>query len=213
MYFKQLKCGGGKNFGYIIADERTKEAALVDPSPDPTPAIKEAEKNGFEIVYVINTHSHHDHVGGNSKVLQISNAKIISHRNASNNRDIEVDDGDQILLGNIKLEIMHTPGHTDDSICILAEDHLITGDTLFVGRIGGTYTNSDALIEFDSLKRLMKLNDLISVWPGHNYGLMESSTIKNERDTNPFCTRLNDFKRFCRLKKNWLAYKRKHGLP
>lgn len=212
MFFKQLKCGGGKNFGYILADEKTKECALVDPSPDPTSAINEAKINNFKIVYVINTHSHYDHTGGNSRVRRISTARVVSH-SSTHNGDIKVNDGDVLPLGNLNLKIIHTPGHTEDSMCMLAEDYLMTGDTLFVGRIGGTYTNSDALTEFKSLKRLMKLDGSISVWPGHNYGLKESSTIKEERETNPFCTRLNDFKKFCHLKKNWLEYKRIHGLP
>ncbi|MGR3177119.1 MAG: hydroxyacylglutathione hydrolase family protein [Candidatus Anammoxibacter sp.] len=211
MFFKQLLSGGGKNFCYIVADERTKECAFIDPSPDPTSAINEAKKNSFKIVYVINTHSHYDHTGGNARVSQISDAKIVAY-SSSPGGDIKVNDGDVIPLGDIGIKIIHTPGHTDDSMCVLAEDHLIAGDTLFVGRIGGTYTDSDALTEFESLKRLMKLDDHISVWPGHNYGLKESSTIKEERETNPFCTRLNDFKKFCDLKENWLEYKRKHGL-
>ncbi len=212
MYFKQLMCGGGKNFGYVVADEKANVCAFVDPSPDPLPAINEAEKNNFKIEYVINTHTHFDHTGGNSHVKRISGAKIVSHRSAFKG-DIMVDDGDVIPLGELQLKVIHTPGHTDDSICILVEDHLVTGDTLFVGRIGGTYTDSDARTEFESLKRLMKLDDFISVWPGHNYGLKENSTIKEERETNPFCTRLNDFKKFCDLKENWLEYKRVHGLP
>ncbi len=211
MYFKQLKCGGGKNFGYIFADETTNECALVDPSPDPKPAIREASKNNFTIVYVINTHDHYDHTGGNAKVKRVGNAKLVSHT-LSHTADIPVEDGDILTLGTIEFKILHTPGHTEDSICILAENHLITGDTLFVGRIGGTYSDEDAYTEFKSLKRLMKLDDNISTWPGHNYGIRESSTIKDERETNPFCIRLNDFKEFCYLKATWLEYKRKHGL-
>lgn len=211
MYFKQIKSGGGKNFCYIFADETSKKCALVDPSPDPRPGINDALANNFEIVYLINTHDHYDHTGGNSRVKSISKAKLVSH-SSSYNADIKVNDGDIVPLGNINFEILHTPGHTHDSICVLAENHLIAGDTLFVGRIGGTYSDKDAFTEFESLKRLMKLDDDITTWPGHNYGIAESSTIKIERETNPFCMRLNDFKEFCHLKATWLDYKAKHGL-
>lgn len=212
MFFKQLMCGGGKNFGYIVADPETGKCALIDPSPDPQAAIDEAQSNNFTIVYVVNTHTHYDHTAGNERIRRLSDAKIVAY-DANNKDDVAVRDGDTVPLGDLNLGIIHTPGHTDDSICILVDDHLITGDTLFVGRIGGTYTNSDAMTEFNSLIKLMKLDDHISVWPGHNYGLRVSSTIKEERDTNPFCRRLDDFRKFCDLKENWLAYKKRHGLP
>ena len=102
MYFKQIKCGGGKNFGYIFADETTKKCALVDPSPDPDQAIREASENDFKIVYVINTHNHYDHTGGNAKAKRVANAKLVSHM-LSNTADIAVKDGDTIPLGNIKI--------------------------------------------------------------------------------------------------------------
>jgi len=81
-----------------------------------------------------------------------------------------------------------------------------------VGKVGGANSRKNALKEFNSLKQLMELNDAISVWPGHNYGLKNTSTIKEERENNPFCQRLYDFKEFFNLKENWGNYKKTHGI-
>ena len=117
----------------------------------------------------------------------------------------------------MKLQIIHTPGHTGDSLCVLAEGpgavgKLVTGDTLFVGKVGGTGFGDDARAEYDSLHdKLMILSDDVEVWPGHNYGVEPSSTIGNERKTNPFLLR-ESFEDFVDLKRNWLQYKAEHGI-
>jgi glyoxylase-like metal-dependent hydrolase (beta-lactamase superfamily II) len=128
------------------------------------------------------------------------------------NADVRVADGDILKLGNLELEVIHTPGHTSDSICILAGDKLVTGDTLFVGKIGGTHTEEAARIEYTSLfNKLMKLDDAIEVYPGHDYGVAPTSSIGHERQTNPFLLR-KEFKDFMWLKDNWAAYKLEHGI-
>jgi glyoxylase-like metal-dependent hydrolase (beta-lactamase superfamily II) len=212
MLFKQIPCGGDRNFGYLLADETSNVCALVDPSPDPQPALREVNGRGLEILYVIVTHDHFDHTGGVSQVQAGSRARTVFSRQAGRG-DIQVNDGDVLPLGNVELKFMHTPGHTPDAMCILAEDRLITGDTLFVGKVGGTHNREAARQEFESLRRLMTLPDQIGVWPGHDYGVKPSSTIREERENNPFCKRLNDFESFCWLKDNWASYKREHGIP
>ena len=97
-------------------------------------------------------------------------------------------------------------------MCILAGKELITGDALFVGKVGGTSTRESAKQEFESLKKLMTLELDIRIWSGHDYGVNPSSTIGKEIKTNPFCLRLNDFEEFIHLKDNWLAYKEEHGI-
>jgi len=212
MFFKQIRCGGDRNFGYLIADEETRQCALVDPSPDPEPALGIVQEQRFKIICVIVTHDHLDHTSGNRQVQALSNAKSVYH-SSTGKGDIQVNDGDSLSLGGLDLRFIHTPGHTEDGICILVEDCLVTGDTLFVGKVGGTYGREAARKEFESLKRLMELPDETTVWPGHDYGLEPSSTIGKERETNPFCLRLNDFDAFCLLKDNWADYKREHGIP
>lgn len=211
MIFKQIPSGGDRNFGYLAACEVTGLAAVIDPSPNPEACFQTAEKLKVKVTYVINTHSHYDHSGGNNFFKEKSQAAVISHELASSG-DIKITDGQTLPLGELNLDFIHTPGHTIDSICIKITDELITGDTLFVGKIGGTYTEEAAKQEFDSLKILMALPDNIKVWPGHNYGVRPSSTIGEERKSNPFCLRLKDFNEFIWLKNNWEMYKKEHNI-
>ncbi|MBM3706890.1 MAG: MBL fold metallo-hydrolase [Actinobacteria bacterium] len=210
MIFKQIESGGDRNYAYLFACEKTKEGALVDPSPDPFKVLKAAKKEGVEIKYVINTHSHFDHSGGNNHFRDIDGNKPVTFINCG--AGTEISDGEVIKLGELKLEFINTPGHTPDSICIKVQDKLITGDTLFVGKIGGTYGEKDARAEFKSLKKIMTLPHDTEVWPGHDYGVKPYSTIGYELKSNPFIKRLNNFSEFLRLKQNWIAYKKEHGI-
>lgn len=210
MIFKQIESGGDRNYAYLIACEETKEGAVVDPSPDTLKVIKAIIEEGIEIRYVINTHSHLDHSGGNVYFRNAQTGKPVTFINCG--PGTEVKDGQQLTIGDIKLNFICTPGHTEDSICIKAQDKLITGDTLFVGKVGGTYGRSDAKTEFESLKKIMALSPAAEVWPGHNYGVKPSSTIGFELENNPFIQRLRDFSKFLWLKQNWAGYKQEHGI-
>jgi len=210
MIFKQIESGGDRNYAYLIASEKTKEGALVDPSPDPFMVIKAVKEEGLEIKYLINTHSHFDHSQGNEKFRKDSKDKPVIFINCGPGTEIRFDQ--TLYLSELSLEFIHTPGHTADSICIKIKDKLITGDTLFVGKVGGTYNEEDARTEFESLKKIMALAPDTEVWPGHNYGLKPSSTIEFELKNNPFIKRLGDFSEFLWLKQNWVQYKQEHGL-
>jgi glyoxylase-like metal-dependent hydrolase (beta-lactamase superfamily II) len=217
MFIKQFKLGEYDNFSYLIADELTKKCAVIDPPAGADALIEELIGRELEISYIINTHYHFDHTAGNREIIRAAGeqaaAKIrVVQQSAAPGAQLKVNDGDVLPLGKLALEILHTPGHTGDSICILANEHLFTGDTLFVGKVGGTNSEEGALIQFNSLNRLMKLRDHIIVWPGHDYGVKPSSTIKEEREHNPFCQRLTDFREFYYLKENWLSYKEQHGI-
>jgi glyoxylase-like metal-dependent hydrolase (beta-lactamase superfamily II) len=211
MIFEQVPSGGDRNFGYLVASPDSKEAAVVDPSPDPNPCFRKVEEFDLEVIYVVNTHSHFDHSAGNALFKQHFNASIVTHESASTG-DIRVKDGQNLALGELKLVFLHTPGHTIDSICVQVNRELITGDTLFVGKVGGTYSVSESRQEFESLKKLMKLDNDIKVWPGHDYGVRPTSTIGEEKKSNPFILRLNNFENFIWLKDNWLNYKIEHNI-
>lgn len=213
MIFYQVPIGGDRNYGYFVADEKTRTAAVVDPAYTPQKLVGLAREYQAQIVYIISTHDHGDHTNGNQAVKRATGAQIVLHKNAFSPHDIAIGDGDELPLGELTLKIIHTPGHTDDSICILVEDILLTGDTLFVGKVGGTDYGEGARKEYDSLhNRLMTLDDHIRVYPGHNYGVQPHSTIGQERRTNPFLLRTS-FDDFVELKINWLKYKRQHGIP
>ncbi|MFC1539839.1 MBL fold metallo-hydrolase [Candidatus Latescibacterota bacterium] len=212
MIFKQLNAGGDRNFSYVVADESSGEAAVIDPGMRPDIELSFLNENRLKLIYIINTHDHFDHTGGNATLAKSTGAKIAMHESASSHHDINLRDDDILPLGSINLRMIHTPGHTPDSLCVLAENELISGDTLFVGKVGGTGFGSDARDEYDSLhNKLMVLSPEIRVWPGHDYGVRPSSTIGREKSENPFMLR-DSFESFVELKRNWLEYKRKHGI-
>jgi hydroxyacylglutathione hydrolase len=185
MFFKQIQ-QHGDNFSYILADENTKEAAVIDSSFNASELIRIIKANGFKLLYIINTHGHSDHTAGNVELLSIFKAKIVSHKLSKVNFDIPVEDGDILYVGKLAIEVLYTPGHTVDSICLLIGNKLLTGDTLFVGECGRTdlpLGNPKSM--YDSLlSKISKLGDSVEVYPGHDYGPKPSSTIGEERKSN-----------------------------
>ncbi len=176
----------GDNFSYIIADEVTKEAAVVDPSFNVEAITQLLVRENLNLKYVVNTHHHSDHTAGNEELASKYQAKIVAHRLSRVKKDCAVDGGESIRIGKITIRIIHTPGHSPDSISLLADGKLLTGDTLFVGECGRTdLTGGDASDMYHSLfDKLMKLSDEIEVYPGHDYGPSPHSTIGQERKTN-----------------------------
>lgn len=186
MIFRQVPVGNFQNFSYIIGDEKTKSAALVDPAWEVDSLLAQCAELGLKVTRVVNTHSHHDHIEGNAAVVKRTGAKIAMHEKSPVRKDISVKDGDTIEVGSLKLKVFHTPGHCPDHICLLVDGKLLTGDTLFVGECGRTDLaggNSGDL--YDSLvEKILPLDDTIEVYPGHDYGKTTSSTIGFERRNN-----------------------------
>ncbi len=185
MFFMQIK-RQGDNFSYIIADETTKEAAIVDPSFNADAIIQILRENQLHAKYVINTHGHSDHTSGNAKLRLAHNSKIVAHKLANTEKDIAVADRDSVNVGRIPIRVIHTPGHTPDSVCLLVDNNLLTGDTLFIGECGRTDLPGGSPEEmYHSLfDKVMKLDDSANVYPGHDYGSKPHSTIGEERRTN-----------------------------
>jgi hydroxyacylglutathione hydrolase len=186
MLFRQIQ-QHSDNFSYIIADETTREAAVVDSSFNAGEIIHVLKTERLTLKYVVNTHGHSDHTAGNTELLSVFNAKTVAHELSRIDADIKVDDGDIIRVGSVSIKVIHTPGHTPDSICLLVDNKkLLTGDTLFVSECGRTDLpggNSRSL--YDSLfNKLLKLADDVEVYPGHDYGPKPYSTIGEQRRTN-----------------------------
>ncbi|NQU46217.1 MAG: MBL fold metallo-hydrolase [Chlorobium sp.] len=209
---EQIRTGGDRNFGYLAADALSREAFIVDPSYSPEGIVLAAHEAGYRLRYVFSTHGHVDHTCGNADIQRLTGLEPLLLGSTCPSTGILVEDGARFPLGNGEVLIVHTPGHTADSICILYGDALFTGDTLFVGKVGGTATEDDARAQYDSLHRkLMTLPSPTQVWPGHDYGAHPSSDIDSECASNPFLIQ-KDFASFFDLKQNWPAYKRAHGI-
>ena len=186
MYLKQMQ-QHGDNFSYIIADEKTREAVVVDSSYNAGEITRILKTEELHLKYLINTHGHSDHTAGDEELRFNFGVKTIAHKLSRNNPDITIEDGDEIKVGSVRIKVIYTPGHTPDGICLLVDGKkLLTGDTLFVGECGRTdMTGGDSAKLYNSLfDKLMKLRDDIEVYPGHDYGPKPRSTIGEERKSN-----------------------------
>jgi glyoxylase-like metal-dependent hydrolase (beta-lactamase superfamily II) len=175
------------NFTYAIIDEKNRKSIIVDPSWDLEGIFDFLGKKNIELTFIINTHSHFDHVLGNDQVVKRTGAKIIQHKRSPLKKDIEVNDGESIVFGDSEIKIIHTPGHSGDSICLIIDDKmLLTGDTLFVGSCGRLdLQGSDPNEMYHSIyNKLINLDGNLIVYPGHHYGNTKTSTLGKEKSTN-----------------------------
>ncbi|HEY3320657.1 MAG TPA: MBL fold metallo-hydrolase [Planctomycetota bacterium] len=214
LIFEQIRVGGDRNFGYLLADRPSKTGVFIDPSYAPEMLVQRAREQELKITHVINTHGHADHTNGNETAVQLTGALVAAHPDCSCAPALKLRDEAELPIGSLRLKFYHVPGHCDDHIVIHEQtyDLLITGDLLFVGKIGGTRNDHDARIEFNSLRRLLSLvPGQATVWPGHDYGSRPSSTIFLEQHSNPFL-QCADLPAFLRLKDDWPIFKKMHGL-
>lgn len=189
---------------YLVWDEISKQAAIIDPAAPSQRMIDEIKGMGIKLKYLISTHAHGDHIGGNKSINDNFDVKNCIHRDDADSladpkmnlstfwdskiiapkADIILNDGDELTLGNEKLKIIHTPGHSRGGICILTGNLLFCGDTLFAEGIGRTdLPGGDYSTLINSIKsKLFVLNGNIKVLPGHG----PDSTIEDEKVGNPF---------------------------
>jgi glyoxylase-like metal-dependent hydrolase (beta-lactamase superfamily II) len=175
------------NFTYLIIDNEEKETAIIDPSWDLEKIFEIIKKNEYKIKYIINTHSHYDHILGNDQIVAITKCKVIQHKNSKEKHDISVNDGDEFKVGKTLIKVFFTPGHSKDSICLIVDSKIIiTGDTLFIGNCGRTdLPGSDPEEMYNSLfEKILNLDNNLVVYPGHNYGYKSISTIGEEKKNN-----------------------------
>ncbi len=186
MFFKQI-LGVGDNFSYIVADETLRVAAVVDPSFNAYEIGRILNAESLRLKYIVNTHGHLDHTEGNMELNEKFGGQIVAHSKSQVGADLSVNDGDAFEVGSVRMKVIYTPGHSVDSICLLVDGaKLLTGDTLFVGECGRTdLPGGSTKSMYDSLfNRILKLEDTVEVYPGHNYGPKQFSTLGEERRSN-----------------------------
>lgn len=186
MLLEQFQVGPYQNFTYLVAEREGGEGVVIDPSFGIDPVLAAIDARSVKVRFVLNTHSHQDHVVGNADVRARTGAKVVAHRSAPLGQDVDVIDGSRVESGRLAFEVVHTPGHTPDSVCYLFEGHVATGDTLFVGECGRTdLPGGDPAALYDSLfGRVVTLDDAFVVLPGHDYGATPTSTIGREKTEN-----------------------------
>jgi glyoxylase-like metal-dependent hydrolase (beta-lactamase superfamily II) len=186
MKVHQIQVGNMQNFSYVVEDDDTHEAIIIDPSWDLVELELIIKENDLKIKYIVNTHHHFDHTLGNEEMAKSTNAPIIQHEFSELKHDISVKDGDSIDFGNSKLKVLHTPGHSKDSVCLIGDGKLFSGDTLFVGNCGRIDLPGGSAQElYHSLFDVLhSLDDDLVMYPGHNYGHSNMSTIGEEKTTN-----------------------------
>lgn len=207
LIFEGFSVGAWESNCYIVGCSETKEGAVVDPGADGRKILNRVKKLGLTINKIILTHGHPDHLSALAEVQQATGAKVMIHaldaemlvdarRNLSfymgeslelKPADVLLKDGDTIQVGNITLEVLHTPGHTPGGICLkCAPDIVITGDTLFAGSVGRTDFpgGSHSKLIAGIKEKLLNFPPGTKVYPGHG----PASTIGAEKRSNPFLT-------------------------
>lgn len=203
MVIEQIIVGHMSVFCYLLGDEATKEAVLIDPTSDFEKINAIIDRYGFKITKIINTHGHFDHIGGNRYYIKKTGARLLIHEadyfylGKNVNRLIEffkggrsikhevelLHDGDIITVGNTEIEVIHTPGHSPGSICLYFKGNIFTGDTLFTEGTGRTdFAGGCGETILKSIKgRILSLPDETIIWPGHHYGRFPVSTVKEQK--------------------------------
>lgn len=203
MIIKSLVVGQLEENCFIIGDKRTKKAIVIDPGDEPDRIMELIRDNSLDVRYIICTHAHFDHVGAVTDIKKETGARIVVHNDELElyhgardqaifwgyeldslpEPDMMVKDGDEIKVGSLVFKVLHTPGHSPGSICLLGEGIVITGDTLFAGSVGRTdFYGGDTDKLRNSFERLMLLPPETRVLAGHG----PNSTIGRESSGNYF---------------------------
>ena len=187
MMFEQIATGGCQS--YLIGCTETCAAALIDPEVSQVDRyIALAARNGLRIRFVIDTHTHADHFSATRQIARQLEVPAVMHRaSPAPLVDLRVDDGEMLIVGKLRLQVLHTPGHTSDSMCLVARDRVFTGDTLLIGATGRTdLPTGDPEQLYDSLfAHVLRLDPALKVYPAHDYKGRSHSTIGEEIASNP----------------------------
>jgi glyoxylase-like metal-dependent hydrolase (beta-lactamase superfamily II)/rhodanese-related sulfurtransferase len=187
MIFEQVATGGCQS--YLVGCPDTLSGVLIDPEISQIDRYHAlASREGLHIRYIVDTHTHADHFSAAKQLGAILGATVVMHQSSPTpHAALRLDDDDMLLVGNLRLRTMHTPGHTRDSMCLLVGDRVFTGDTLLIGGTGRTdLPTGDPDQLFDSLfGKLLTLDPALLIYPSHEYKGRSHSTIGAEIETNP----------------------------
>ena len=195
-----------ENFVYFVGDKDTREVMVVDPAWQTDTLLRVAKEEGLKIKGALVSHHHFDHTNGIEELLKsidcpvYVNKKDIPYMECSHGNIKGTESGQKLKVGNVEMELVHTPGHTPGSQCFHVRGHLISGDTLFIGACGRTdLPGGDAKEMYASLtQKLMKFDDSTVLCPGHNYAAKPMATMGEEKKNNPYllCDSLENFLKF-----------------
>ncbi|WOK36868.1 MBL fold metallo-hydrolase [Sphingomonas sp. C3-2] len=187
MLFESFTAGGCRS--YLLGCESSCAAVLIDPELSLIDHYRgHVLQHGLTVRYVVDTHTHADHFSASRQLGQIFGAHVVMHRlSAAPYADMRLDDGDMLIAGSLKLTAMHTPGHTRDSMCLVMEDRVFTGDTLLIGGTGRTDlpTGDPHQLHESLFDKLLRLSGDLRVYPAHDYKGRDHSTIAEEIAANP----------------------------
>ncbi len=187
MIFEQIPTGGCQS--YLVGCPGSRAAVLIDPEIRQIDRyLGLAAKEGLRIRYVIDSHTHADHFSAAMQLGKRLDAPVVAHRlSPAPYVDLRLEDGEILMVGDLKLKALHTPGHTRDSMCIVTEDRIFTGDTLLIGATGRTdLPTGDPEALYDSLFNVvLTLDPKLKVYPAHDYKGRSHSTIGDEIADNP----------------------------
>lgn len=203
LVIEQIEMGPMENYIYFIANSETKEAVVVDPAWEVDRIREVANKNGYKIKAALITHGHPDHTNGIGELLNTHDIPIyVSEHEAEFYKPVgdnikEADANFSLELGKIKIDFVHTPGHTPGSQCFHVHGNLVAGDTLFLDGCGRCdMPGGDAEVMYDTIHhKLMKMPDSTIIYPGHNYHHLCCDSLEKQKETNPYmqCSNLQEF--------------------
>jgi hydroxyacylglutathione hydrolase len=176
-----------KNFDYLLMEDASREAIAIDSGWETGPIVRAADEEKMGVKYVIATHGHFDHVETLGELAAKLGAQTVAHDSSEMKTDRRVKGGDSLAIGGASVAVIHTPGHTPDSICLFDGKNLFTGDTLFIGNCGRTDLPGGSASElYHSLHSvLMALPEGTMIYPGHDYGVVRSRKLGEEMKVNP----------------------------
>jgi hydroxyacylglutathione hydrolase len=195
---RQIPVGRMANFVYLVVDEKTKEALVVDSGWETGPIVKAAEALSARVKFIVATHGHFDHVTTVRELAGKVGGRVVAYASSPVECDLRVGGGDVLKLGDKTVKVLYTPGHTEDSICLYDGENVFTGDTLFVGTIGKFDRESAETIYKSIHEMVIKLPDSTMMYPGHDYGEVPFRTLGEERVSNPYLV-VKDLRSFLSL--------------